>query len=218
MDGTARTTPGRPPSRTAALAVAALLALAACGGSAPARRAWEQFDATTGTTVVRVAAPLTYASDDPARAANARDYVAVAPLEVIRGTRHERWLWLADWSNIDRRVTNGEPDLPELVAVRLVADGEPVDVDLGAAVANVAGIGDAPPYAARVRGAQVRYLPLTASQLARLGRAAVVELAVTRAGEDERSWPRWSGDPADLAALAALVAPTPPPGAPATAP
>lgn len=211
MDPVARAT------RHAAWAVLALLAASSCGGGAPARRAWEELDPATGTTVRRAAAPLVFASDDPARAANARDYVAVAPLEVIRGTQHGRWLWLAVWSTIDRRVTNGEPDLPELLAVRLVADGEPVDVDFGAAVASVPGAGRGP-YAAPVGSARIFFVPLTASQLARLARAASVGLAVTRAGDAERRWERWSGDAADVAALSSLVTGTPAAGGAAGAP
>jgi len=200
--------PARP-----ALPVACLLLLGACGGGATALRAWEDLDEATGVTVTRIAEPLVFYQDDPARAANCRDYIDVAPLQVSQGGRNGRWLWVALWSTIDRKVTDGEPTVPETTAIRLVADGEPMELDFASAVTRLPGVAGGP-YASPVSTAQVLFLPLTASQLARLGAARDVTLGVERAGEGERGWARWPGDDGALAAMAGLVVPGAPEGPP----
>lgn len=190
----------------AVLAAAAVLLLAGCGGGPSAVRAWEDLDETSGVTVTRIAQPLVFFQDDSARAANCRDFVHVAPLQVGQGGRNGRWLWVAIWSTIDRRVTDGEPTAPETTAIRLVVDGEPMEIDLAAAVAGLPGVGIGP-YELPVPTARVLFVPLTASQLARLGAADAVTLGVERSGEGERAWTRWPGDIGALEAMAGLVVP-----------
>ena len=67
----------------AVIAVAAGL-LASCAGGAPDRQTTQYIEASTGTTITRVAEPLVLFSDDPSFAVNVRDYVYVAPLAVNR--------------------------------------------------------------------------------------------------------------------------------------
>lgn len=200
------------PARRAMIA-ACLLLLGGCGGGATALRAWEDLDEATGVTVTRIAEPLVFYQDDPARAANCRDYIEVAPLQVSQGGRNGRWLWVALWSTIDRKVTDGEPTVPDTTAIRLVADGEPMELDFASAATRLPGM-EGGPYAAPVSTAKVLFLPLTTSQLARLGAARDVTLGVERAGEGERGWARWPGADDALSAMAGLVVPGTPAGAP----
>ncbi|MCC7258904.1 MAG: hypothetical protein IT486_11095 [Gammaproteobacteria bacterium] len=204
MDGTVTQQSSAP--LAAALTGCALLLLAACSGRTQAERSWEEFDEVTGSAVTRVAGPLVFFEDDPARAANARDYIHVAPLGVSQGGHQSRWLWVAIWSTIDRGVTTGEPAMPAVTALRLMVDGEPMDLDMTASAPAVPGVRRIP-YAAPVASARVLFLPLTVSQIERLGTAGTVSLAVQREGEIERVWQRWSGSPLGLAALRSPLVP-----------
>jgi len=76
-------------TRLLVAAVAALLA--SCGTGAPNRRAADYLDGTTGATISRVDQLFILFSDDPARAANARDYLSAAPLAVNQGGRRSWW-------------------------------------------------------------------------------------------------------------------------------
>lgn len=189
----------------AAAAVAAVVALASCAAEAPVRRSAEYLDEATGATVTRASQPLVLYSEDPARAANARDYIYAAPLSVNQSGRHAWWLWLALWSSIDRGATDGELAQGELDGIQLLVDGEPMELDLAAGVASVPGIGRVP-YEAPVATAKVILVPLTESQVARIGRAQAVELRVRRAGEGTQAWQPWSGDGGSLKAFAAVAA------------
>lgn len=183
---------GRP-----AAPLAALL-LAACGSGAPGQRPAEYLDEATGATITRAVAPLTLYSEDPARAANARDYLCVAPLLVNRSGTQSAWLWLGPWSTIDRGVTGGDAQRIGFTDVTLLLDGEPMDLDVSQQVGAVPGIGQLP-YASPVGTGTGIILPLTGSQLARLGRAAEVRLYTLAAGGEALLWQPW--DPHDGGAI-----------------
>ncbi len=158
--------------RLLAAAVAAAL-VASCGTAEPGRRAGEYLDDATGATLTRVEQPFLLFSDDPARAANARDYLSAAPLAVNQSGRRSWWLWLGLWSTIDRGVSVGDPQLADVTAIQLIVDGEPMELDLGARVDRIPGVTTVP-YAAPVATARSFILPLTGSQVTRLGRGTSI--------------------------------------------
>lgn len=180
--------------RTAALLAGGLLA-AACasrGGPEPTR---DYLDEDTAATITRVTTPCVLASDDPARAAKARDYLYVASLGVNQGGQRRWWLWLGLWSTIDRGVTGGAGlSLAKLSRVILLADGEPMELDAAARVNRVPGLGQ-PPYATPVATAESTFLPLTGSQVDRLARAGTLAARTEMDGEI-LLWQPWAKDQA----------------------
>jgi hypothetical protein len=177
--------------RLLAAAVAAALVVS-CGTAGPGRRAGEFLDDATGATITRVDQPFLLFSDDPARAANARDYLSAAPLAVNQSGRRSWWLWLGLWSTIDRGVTVGDARLADVTAIQLIVDGEPMELDLGARVDRIPGI-TAVPYAAPVATARPFILPLTGSQVARLGRGTTILIRTELAGGAALIWEPWIG-------------------------
>ncbi len=171
------------------LALAGTL-LASCGTAVPAQRAAEYLDETSGVTVTRVVAPFTFYSDDPSRAANARDYMDAAPLALNRSGSYSWWLWLGQWSTIDRGASGGDAQLPDIAALQLIVDGEPMDLDIRALAGHLPGTGPLP-YVGTVVTAKNMLLPLTGSQVVRLSRAASISIRTETAGGDARHWQAW---------------------------
>mgnify|MGYP006337185359 FL=1 len=191
--------------RLLATAVAAAL-VASCGTAEPGRRAGEYLDDATGATLTRVEQPFLLFSDDPARAANARDYLSAAPLAVNQSGRRSWWLWLGLWSTIDRGVSVGDPQLADVTAIQLIVDGEPMELDLGARVDRIPGVTTVP-YAAPVATARSFILPLTGSQVTRLGRGTSILIRTELTGGAALLWEPWigSGNWTGFAELAAAA-------------
>lgn len=191
--------------RLLAAAVAAAL-VASCGTAGPGRRAGEYLDDATGATLTRVEQPFLLFSDDPARAANARDYLSAAPLAVNQSGRRSWWLWLGLWSTIDRGVSVGDPQLADVTAIQLIVDGEPMELDLGARVDRIPGVTTVP-YAAPVATARPFILPLTGSQVTRLGRGTSILIRTELTGGAALLWEPWigSGNWTGFAELAAAA-------------
>ena len=197
--------------RRGVLAVVAAVLLASCGTVAPNRRAAEYLDESTGATITRVEEPLILFSDDPAHAANARDYIQAAPLAVNQAGKHSWWLWLGLWSTIDRGASPGGVQRADVAGILLLVDGEPMELDIGARAESIPGLGRLP-YATPVATARNILLPLTASQVTRLSRASSVAIRTEMTGGGTLLWQPWtrSGSWQNFAELAAAD-PGPPP-------
>ena len=107
----------------ALLAAAGLVA--ACGSSAPLLE--ETLDYGTGATLTRATAPVVLYHDNSGRAAYARDFVYLGPIEVNRQGRYTYFLWLGIWSTLDDASRWTQRDGFEYVV--LYADGEPLQLE-----------------------------------------------------------------------------------------
>lgn len=172
------------------LAALAGTLLAACGTAAPGHRATEYLDETSGVTITRVGAPFTFCSDDQSRAANARDYLDAAPLALNQSGKYSWWLWLGEWSTIDRGASGGEAKMPDIAVLQLIVDGEPMELDIQARVERMPGAGPLP-YVGTVDTARSILLPLTSSQVARLSRADGISIRTEMTDGEARSWQAW---------------------------
>ncbi|MBL8200396.1 MAG: hypothetical protein JNK40_05425 [Chromatiales bacterium] len=172
--------------------VAVAVLVAACGTGAPNQRGTEYLDDATGATITRVDQPFVLFSDDPARAANARDYISVAPLAVNQSGKRSWWLWLGLWSTIDRGVSVGDARLADVAAIQLIVDGEPMELDLAAATGRIPGVTGLP-YAAPVGTARTLVLPLTGSQVTRLGRGNGIVIRTQLTSGAALVWQPWIG-------------------------
>lgn len=196
--------------RMAAAVLAAAL-LVSCASSAPSQRSMEYLDESTSATITRAEAPLVLYNEDPARAANARDYLYVAPLVVNQSGRRECWLWLGSWSTIDRGTSgSGDTQSPAIAAVTLLLDGEPMELDMGERPGRIPGVAELP-YSTPVATATDILLPLTGSQLQRLSNARGILVYTRMVGGDAVLWRPWfrSAGATAFGDLAAAASPAP---------
>ena len=174
------------------MALLAALLLASCGTDAPGRRATSYLDEKTGATITHVEKPLVLFSDDPARAANARDYIYAAPLSVNQSGKRSWWLWLGLWSTLDRGAAVGDDQRPDIVAIQLLVDGEPMELDIGTRADSIQGVGHLP-YTTPVATARNILLPLTGSQATRLSRGARIAIHTEMTSGAALLWQPWIG-------------------------
>lgn len=170
--------------------VALCLVLAACSTGGSAHAPVEYLDEGTGITITRLGAPMVFFSDQPSLATNVRDYIYAAPVAVNEAGHRSYWLWLAAWSTMDHAVA-GEDPATAIGTVRLLLDGEPLELDGSASSSTVPGTRH-PPYVAPVSGARTLVLPMSASQLRRLAAARDIVLHAKAISEQDRYWLRWS--------------------------
>ena len=112
----------------------------ATGDDKPVR---EYLDEQTAATVTAAVEPLVFARERTDLAANARDYVSLAPVEINRsGERRYYWFGYL-WSTIDRR-TGGEPLSAAGDQLVLLADGRPIRLQAAAGSLRELGIGESP--------------------------------------------------------------------------
>ena len=196
-------------------AVLAAVLVASCAGGAPDRPGAEYLDESTGTTITRVAKPIILFSEEPTLGANVRDYIYAAPLAVNQTGQTTWWLWLSQWSTIDRGVTLGGSESADVVGILFIVDGEPMELDPETRVAAIPGVHNVP-YAAPVTTARNFFFPLTGSQVERLGRAGNLAIRTETAGGGTRLWHPWT-NPDGRRRDFADIAPADPPGAPVIA-
>lgn len=164
--------------------------LAACSMGRSDRAPVEYLDEGTGATIMRLRAPMVFYAEQPARAANVRDYIYAAPVAVNEAGQHSYWLWLAAWSTTDHGVA-GDDAITGIGTVTLLLDGEPLELDGSASRNTVPGTGHMP-YPAPVPSARTLVLPLSASQIQRLAAARDIVLYTSVGAARGRSWLRWS--------------------------
>jgi hypothetical protein len=173
--------------------MACLLALltAGCASTPPDDAVRERLDEATGATITSLREPQCYFSDEPALAANARDYLYIGPLELNQSGRRTYWLWIGVWSTIDRAVADGEGSRPVLERVQVMADGQPMDLDFAAADVAVPGMRLAP-YATPAPAEPAAFIPVTRSQLLGIARAREIRVRTGSAGGLWREWQPWA--------------------------
>ncbi len=105
------------------LSLAAALLLCGCATDTP--RVHEYLDPQTAVTIRTLAAPVVYAHDAPALAANARDYLSLGLIEVNNMGARKHYLALVSWSTIDRsRADTAAVPLPVPERFEMLLDGK----------------------------------------------------------------------------------------------
>ena len=115
-------------TRRAACRVATLLAaatLCGCGATPPAVN--DTLDPLTGVTITSSSTPLVMYRDEPSRAAYARNFLHVGPLQINRMGDHQYFLWVGIWSTMRTPdVTASQSGFDSII---LFVDGEPLPLD-----------------------------------------------------------------------------------------
>ena len=161
--------------------------LGGCAGTRPRSDAQEYLEEASGRSVIYVTTPAVFVLGQPGLAESGRDYVYLAPIVVSSGGDRSYWLWLGVWSTVDRQARHEDASPLRLGALQIVADNEPMDLEPQSADSNPAGIRQLP-YATPVPPIQEFLVPVTRSQIQRLGGARVLTLTDRPGGGASRLW------------------------------
>lgn len=162
-------------------AVALLLAaclVTACGSSGPA--VYEQLDPLTSVTTTRAAKPLVLYRDSSARAAYARDYVYLGPIEVNRMGSMSYFLWAAVWGTHSGFLD--DPAALGFESIVIYADGEPLLLEHAGWTPAAIGASESV-YNKPVASALEVYYPVTVDQVRMLADASDIELRTSSLSE-----------------------------------
>jgi hypothetical protein len=161
--------------------------LVGCGGTRARSDVRDYLEESTGVSVTYAGTPAAFERGQRGLASSGRDYVYLAPIVVNRGGEQSCWLWLGVWSTVDRQVRNDRASPLRLGALQIVADDEPMDIDMQPVDSHRAGLGRIP-YTTPVPPSQELLVQVTRSQLQRLAGARTLTLVDRPADGPARSW------------------------------
>lgn len=166
------------------IALIAALIIAGCASSGPALR--EKLDPLTGVTVTYTNTPLIMYRDNSGRAAYAKNYIHLGPIQVNRGGTYQHYLWLTAWNTIDSPTPAENQD--DLDSIVIFADGEPLLLDLAGRTPEAIGTSE-PVYLKPVASAADAYYRVTADQIRLIVEARDLRLRTT--GGRSREFGLW---------------------------
>lgn len=162
------------PTRTLLLAAALM---AGCA-SAPSASIEDKFDAQTGLTLSRASQPLIFYKDSSARAAHARDFVYMGPLQVNRMGSYRYYLWLGIWSTLP--ISDAAEQRDGFESITLFADGEPLQLSIAGWSESAIGASE-PAYVKPVASAADAYYEVTIDQIRLIAEASDLRLVTSAA-------------------------------------
>lgn len=162
----------------------AALLLAAC--ASPGAAVHEKLDPQTAVTVAFSNTPLVLYRDNPSRAAFARNYVYLGPIEVNQSGTYRYYLWLGIWNTMQTMSPAERRDGFESIV--LFADGEPLSLDISGWTPEAIGTSE-PVYVKPVSGADDAYYRVTADQIRLLAEASDIRLQTS--GSPVREFQLW---------------------------
>ena len=180
------------------LGLIATLCLAGCGSSSPVIQ--DRLDPTTGVTITHAEAPIILYHDGSSRAAFARDFINMGPIQVNRMGQHRYFLWLGVWSTMPYYNAGDAMDGFESIVV--YADGEPLQLELSGRTPSTIGASESiyvPPSPSPTDG----YYEVTADQLRFISQASDIRLQTS--GANARSYEPWNGQQAGQRSMQAFV-------------
>ena len=147
----------------------ALLLLSGCSTDSGLVR--DKRDPVTSVTISYSSTPLVFYREAPGRAAYARDYVHLAPMEVNRSGNYHYYLWLGIWNTMED--AGMAPDGFDNVVI--YADGEPLPLEVSGWTAAAIGASE-PVFLKPVASATDAYYAVTVDQLRLIAEATDVRL------------------------------------------
>ena len=158
-------------------------------------------DPLTSVTISYSQTPMVFYRDVSGRAAYARDYVHVAPLEVNRSGAYRYYLWLGIWNTMEDARSDQSRDGFESIVV--FADGEPLPLEIAGWTATAIGASE-PVYLKPVASAADAYYEVTLDQLRLISEAKDVRLQST--GKRSGSYEPWDDQKSAKAGLIEFLA------------
>jgi len=168
----------------AVFSLIAVLIVAGCASSAPTVR--DKLDTLTGVTVTFSNTPLIMYRDDSGRAAFARNYIQMAPIQVNRSGTYQYFLWLSVWNTM--QPVNLAEHRDSLESIVLFADGEPMSLDLVGWTPEAIGTSE-PVYLKPVASSVDAYYRVTADQIRLIAEAT--DLRLRTSGANAREFGLW---------------------------
>ena len=173
------------------IALFTILIIAGCASTTPAPTVREKLDPLTGVTVTTSDRPLILYHDNSGRAAYAKNYLHMGPVQVNRSGDYQYYLWMAGWSTMQ---TPGLADRQEsLESIVIFADGEPLLLDLAGRTPEVIGTSE-PVYLKPVASAIEAYYRVTADQIRLIAEARDIRLRTS--GPNSREFGLWDNQQA----------------------
>jgi hypothetical protein len=183
-----------------ATAILILLAAAFGGCGSTGGTVREVLDPVTAVTVTRSSEPVLFYQDHSSRAAYARDYINLGPLQVNRMGDHRYYLWLGIWTTLPSDFSGDQRDGFE--AVTLFADGEPLMLQLAGWTPDAFG-GSEDIYIKPVASAADAYYEVTFDQIRMI--AASTELRLLTSGPHQDSYELWDSQRSAMDAFRQFV-------------
>jgi hypothetical protein len=175
------------------------LVCVACAGQSSTAQTGQNLDKPTGITIAGLTEPLVFHHEAPQLAANVRDYLYVGPVSAKRLGKKSYYLWLGEWSTIDR-VSVDESKGPYAPAIVVMLDGAPMELRDSAEIRHEYGE-FRNPYVLPVASNQQVYIRVSRAQLNRMASATTVKIRVSH--DDElRVYSLWKGDITLIASVA----------------
>ncbi len=176
------------------LTAVALASLIGC--SSTGSLTTQKLDPLTAVTITFTKSPLVFYRDQSGRAAHARDYIHMAPLEVNRGGTYRYFVWLGIWNTLQDSQTGGPRNGFESIVV--IADGEPRGLDLSGWTAASVGASE-PIYLKPVASSSDAYYEVTADYLRVLAESS--EIRIQSSGARDTSYEPWDNQERALTSL-----------------
>ncbi len=169
----------------------ALLAILALGGCAQ-RELWpeERLDPSTAVNVTIMAEPWIYSRDVPMLAANARDYLSVGVVETNRAGTRAYWLGVIAWSTIDRSVLPGPATVIHPAKARLLWPAAKLELVPDRKGRSAPGLTE-PVFVDKDMKYTEAWYPLSTAQLAQLGEAAPIAVALIDDSGQSTTYEAW---------------------------
>lgn len=174
--------------------ISVLLLLYACAGNEA--RTVNILDSVTGVTITYSEAPMVFYRDDSGKAAHARNFVHLAPIEINRMGDFRYFLWLGIWNTLQDADPGDALDGFESIVI--FADGEPLSLDLSGWTASAIGASE-PIYIKPVSSATDAYYEVTIDHLRVI--AGATDLRIQSTGPRQRSYELWDSQTAAKASL-----------------
>ena len=178
--------------------ILAILILAGCAWSGKASE--PRLDEETGVTLSRADMPVVLYRDASARAAHARDFVYLGPVQVNRMGSLRSYLWFGVWSALPATDPAAQRDSFE--DITLFADGEPMQLSIAGWSPSAIGA-SRDVYVKPVASAADAYYEVTIDQIRLI--AASQDLRILTSGPDRRTYELWNRQASAFDALNRFV-------------
>lgn len=155
-----------------------------------------KMDPLTAVTITYTRAPMVFYRDESGRAAYARDYVHLGPLEVNRSGTYSYYLWLGIWNTL-QDTSSGEPR-DGFDSIVVFADGEPLPLEISGWTPAAIGASEHA-YMKPVASAADAYYSVTVDQLRVIAEAK--DLRLQSSGPRAKSYELWDSQASAKAGL-----------------
>ena len=186
--------------RTACRITTLLAAAALCGCGATPPAVNDTLDPLTGVTITSSSTPLVMYRDEPSRAAYARNFLHVGPLQINRSGDYQYFLWVVMWSTTPTTdVTASQNGFDSII---LFVDGEPLPLDASGWTPAAIGTSEHV-YVKPVASTLDAYYRVTTDQIRLIAESSDIRLRTT--GSSPRNFELWDEQTSAREALRAFL-------------